>query len=273
MSGLGVSTCTTCNQSALYAFPFPSHKLRADDFKDVPALIRYPPRQSAHSISHHASTYRLALFLTVPLILSLFLFWTITRQSPQLVIVWEILPQSFLFLLLIFFLLPSFRLSRSGRSRFLLTLRRVSLGGLAQSQDGKFGDIVLADVLTSYAKVLGDLFVCMCMFFSRTASSTNWPNRSCGGSYVVPFIISIPSLIRFRQCVIEHVRLRKQSQNHEGWGSQHLANALKYATALPVIALSTMQRRDGPSRTHMSQTGLFRLWFDNSSRCDCFCRG
>jgi EXS family len=138
------------------------------------------------------------------------------------------------------------------------------VGGLAEAQDGKFGDILLADVLTSYSKVLGDLFVCICMFFSRGASSTGNPNRGCGGAYMVPLIISVPSLIRLRQCLIEFHRVRKQSQTSDGWGGQHLANALKYSSAFPVIILSALQRGYDPAKILMSETGLFRLWFAHS---------
>jgi len=227
---------------------------------DVPALIRYPSRQASHHVPHHASTYRLATLLTIPLIISLLLFWTITQGSVQAVLAWEILPQSYLVFLAICFILPLQRLSRSGRYRFLSILRRVSVGGLAQVQDGKFGDILLADVLTSYAKVLGDLFVATCMLFSRGISSTAKPNRGCGGAYLVPLIISIPSIIRLRQCLIEFVRVQKGRQAGHGWGGQHLANALKYASAFPVIILSALQRGYDPAKIHMSETGLFRLW-------------
>jgi EXS family len=192
----------------------------------------------------------------------LLLFWAITQGSARAVIAWEILPQLYLLLLVLFFALPFLQLSRSGRSRFLSTLKRVSLGGLAEAQDGKFGDIILADVLTSYAKVLGDMFVCVCMFFSRGVSSTDKPNRGCGGAYMVPLIISVPSLIRLRQCLIEFTRVRKQTQTSNGWGGQHLGNALKYSSAFPVIILSALQRGYDPAKIHMSETGLFRLWYE-----------
>ena len=226
----------------------------------MPALIRYPSRQASHHILHHYSTYRLATLLTFPLIFSLLLFWAITRGSARAVLSWEILPQSYLVFLAICFVLPLQRLSRTGRYRFLNTLKRVSVGGLAEPQDGKFGDILLADVLTSYAKVLGDLFVSICMLFSKGVSSTSLPNRGCGGAYIVPLIISIPSIIRLRQCLIEFVRIRTGRQTSHGWGGQHLANALKYASAFPVIALSALQRGYDPAKIHMSEAGLFRLW-------------
>lgn len=163
------------------------------------------------------------------------------------------------------FILPLKRLSRAGRYRFLSTLKRVSVGGIARVQDGKFGDILLADVLTSYAKVLGDLFVSFCMFVSPRHSSTARPDRGCGGQYIVPLIISIPSLIRLRQCLIEFLRVRKSNRKEggvgsAGWGGTHLANALKYASALPVILLSALQRGYDASNMGMSEAGLFRLW-------------
>lgn len=156
--------------------------------------------------------------------------------------------------------MPLQSFSRTGRYRFLSTLKRVSVGAIAEAQDGKFGDILLADVLTSYAKVFGDWFVAGCMFFSPGISSTDKPDRSCGGAYMVPLIISIPSIIRLRQCLIEFGRVRNGGQKGSGWGGQHLANALKYSTAFPVIILSALQRGYDPNKIGMSEAGLFRLW-------------
>lgn len=164
------------------------------------------------------------------------------------------------------FIAPIPFLSRNGRSRTLATLKRISIGGLAEAQDGKFGDILLADALTSYAKVLGDLFISLCMFFSSKRSSTGPPDRNCGGGFWVPFVIAIPSLIRLRQCLIEYFRVQRANRGTgqinptTGWGGVHLANALKYSTAFPVIILSAMQRSPTPSQYGLSEAGLFRLW-------------
>ena len=226
-------------------------------------MIKYPSRPSLTIPPHHRRTYRLAATVTIPLIVSILLFWVITHGSPSLVIAWDILPQSYLFLLFVLFVIPFQQLSRTGRYWFLSTLKRVSIGRIAEAQDGKFGDILLADVLTSYAKVLGDLFVSACMFVSFGASSTNKPDRSCGGQYMVPLIISIPSMIRLRQCLIEFLRVRNNSpkSGSAGWGGQHLANALKYSSAFPVIILSALQRGYDTNKIGMSETGLFRLWY------------
>ena len=163
------------------------------------------------------------------------------------------------------FIIPLQQWSKAGRYRFLHTLRRISIGGLAEAQDGKFGDILLSDALTSYAKVLGDLFVTMCMFFTSQHSSTAKPNRSCGGLFAVPIIISYPSAIRLRQCLIEYRRVRKSINSGSGSGTsgsggQHLANALKYATAFPVTILSALLRDQDHYKLGLSETSLFRLW-------------
>lgn len=231
----------------------------------MPSLIRYPARNSPTEPPHHFSTYRLATILTIPLAFSLLLFWLVTHGSSTAVANWEILPNLYLLALVIAFFLPIQRVSRAGRYRTLATLKRVSIGGLAEAHDGKFGDVLMADVLTSYAKVMGDLFIALCMFFSSGKSSTARPDRSCGGQYLVPFIIAIPSMIRLRQCLIEYYRVRKANAKSggigaHGWGGQHLANALKYSSAFPVIILSALQRGYDPTKIGMSETGLFRLW-------------
>ncbi|KAH9909019.1 EXS family protein [Xylariomycetidae sp. FL2044] len=222
---------------------------------DVPSLIRYPGRSSPHHPTHHLSTYRLATVLSSIYTFSLLVFWVFTHRNPELVIAWDWLPLTYLVVLIALFIVPLKNLSNSGRSRFRSTLKRISIGGIAEAKDGKFGDILLADVLTSYAKVFGDLYVAMCMFFRTDGSATARPDRNCGGTVIVPLIMAIPSMIRLRQCLIEYSRVRRGPiKEATGWGGQHLANALKYSTAFPVIIFSALQRSWGPSAT------VYRLW-------------
>ncbi|KAB8302485.1 hypothetical protein EYC80_005888 [Monilinia laxa] len=210
---------------------------------NVPSLIQYPQRASPRTDPpHHLSAYRLATYLTIPLVLSILLFWTLSHRDPALVIYYDFLPISYICLLFFAFFLPLRHASYSGRFHFLSALKRVSIGGIALPNEGKFGDILLADVLTSYAKILADLFVSFCMFFTPSGSATSRPDRGCGGQYLVPIMIAIPSLIRFRQCIIEYLRVKNSRSTTSGWGGQHLANALKYSTAFPVIIFSAMQR-------------------------------
>lgn len=238
-------------------------------------MIRYPSRSSPTHPSHHLSTYRVATLLTIPLAISLLFFWIVTWGDAGAVQRWQVLPNLYLIILVLCFVLPLPYLSRSGRYRTLATLKRISIGGIAEAQDGKFGDILMADALTSYAKVLGDLFISLCMFFSAERTTTTKPDRQCGGQFVVPFIISIPSLIRLRQCLIEYGRVRKANQRtggigSSGWGGQHLANALKYSSAFPVIILSALQRGMDPGKVGMSEAGLFRLWYASYQLTRCY---
>lgn len=229
---------------------------------DVPSLIRYPQRSSTNQPSHHQSTYRLATFLSITFAFSIACFWLLTRRDPKLVIDYDWWPMTYLLLLAVLFVAPlrGLSVSHTGRGRLLWTLRRVSVGGLAEAKDGKFGDILLADVLTSYAKVWGDLFVCICMFLARNGSATDRPDRKCGGAVVVPLIMAVPSVIRLRQCVIEYLRIRRAPYKEStGWGGQHLANAVKYSTAFPVIVLSSLQRNLS-TEDKMVSTGLYRAW-------------
>jgi len=225
---------------------------------DVPSLIKYPARTSPHHIPHHFSTYRLATVLSGLFALSIVLFWLFTWRVPSRVIAYDWLPLTYLVALAAIFVVPLRDLPSAGRRRFLSTLRRVSIGGIAEAQDGKYGDILLADVLTSYAKVMGDLYVTICMFAKPGGSSTERPNRDCGGTVIVPLLMAIPSLIRFRQCIIEYLRVRRTPfKESTGWGGQHLANALKYSTAFPVILTSSLQRSTGDQDT---KAVLNKLW-------------
>ena len=196
-------------------------------------------------------------------------FWLFSHRDPALVIYYDWMPMSYLLFLAILFILPLRYHSTTGRYHFLRTLKRVALGNIAEAKDGKFGDILLADVLTSYAKVLADLFISVCMFLTTNGSATDKPDRKCGGKYLVPFLIAVPSAIRFRQCMIEYFRVR--SANHrttssldaKGWGGVHLANALKYSTAFPVIILGAMQRSSADIAKEGvlgNETKLYRMW-------------
>lgn len=225
----------------------------------MPALIRYPGRSSPHHPPHHLSVYRLASVLSCIFGFSLFVFWVFTFRDPGLVLAWDWLPLTYLVVLIGFLVVPLPRttgLPHAGRARLRSTLRRIAIGGIAETKDGKFGDILLADVLTSYAKVLGDLYVALCMFLRTGGSATARPDRGCGGTLLVPLILATPSLIRLRQCLIEYGRVRRgRITESTGWGGQHLANALKYSTAFPVVLLSALQRNWAPD-----STTVYRLW-------------
>ena len=72
----------------------------------------------------------------------------------------------------------------AGTNPLLAHPARVGVGGLDRGL--KFLDILLEDVITPYAKTLGDIYILLCMawFHGGTRYNiTSHPNRSCGGSF------------------------------------------------------------------------------------------
>jgi hypothetical protein len=146
---------------------------------DVPSLLRYHPSPHAH-----ASVTRLALVLFLPLLLS------ISAHALYPSTFW---PISYLFYIPLALSLPISTLSRRGRGRFLSTLKRVSVGGLATDNEGRFADILVADVLTSYAKPVADLWVVACAVVTGQGV-LGVVDRTVGGKWVVPGLIAWPFL-------------------------------------------------------------------------------
>ncbi|WVQ83274.1 hypothetical protein IAT38_005413 [Cryptococcus sp. DSM 104549] len=97
-----------------------------------------------------------------------------------------------------------------------------------------FSDVILADILTSFAKVLGDLWISTMQIWGGgitqgRVSQRGWAN------WVTLLMVSLPYMLRFRQCLIEYYQ--------SSWNAPRpLANALKYFSAFPVIFLSAAQK-------------------------------
>nr|POE48405.1 protein erd1 like 1 [Quercus suber] len=206
---------------------------------DVPSLIKYPGRNSHSEAPHHRSVWNFATALLYILGPSTLLFLLATRNQPQ-AILYEALPHLTLFLIGAAFLIPARLLRRpelfptGGRSRFLGTLRRVSIGGLARTEDGKFGDVLLADALTSYARPLSELYIAIIALLWRQTT------RASSHHLLVPLIYAAPFAMRLRQCLTD----------------RQFANAAKYATAFPVVFLSYFMK----SHTALLGIDLHALW-------------
>lgn len=126
------------------------------------------------------------------------------------------------------------------RRTFWTSLVRILQPSLTQRIS--FGDLLLADSLTSFAKVLGDVWLSVCFLWPRREHHTWWNGK---GSFAVPVLTSLPYLIRLRQCLSEYRTSAPNVRKSKGGSSRRrsrkpLLNALKYASALPVIWLSTM---------------------------------
>ncbi|KAG0016133.1 protein-ER retention protein [Podila clonocystis] len=146
-------------------------------------------------------------------------------------------------------------LFKKERFRFLRSMRHVMFSGF--KSEVSFADVILADILTSFARVFGDLAVALClMFLDRDGTNTD----AYYGSILVPIMTSIPYCIRLRQCLSEYIESSYTTD-------RHLMNALKYASAFPVIIISSLQKsakaaslKGQPNSGYFSDNSLFRLW-------------
>ncbi|KAJ3125453.1 protein-ER retention protein [Nowakowskiella sp. JEL0407] len=142
---------------------------------------------------------------------------------------------------------------RNEREMFKSCLYRTVFGGL--NSPVPFTDILFADVLTSFSRVLGDFQIVVVDLVSHSNISSiaemmnidphktiprfskrgldvefPEPNMLSFGDCVLYFVICLPFIFRLRQCLAEW------HQCHDDViGTRHFANALKYLSALPVI--------------------------------------
>ncbi|GAA5915343.1 Erd1p [Sporobolomyces salmoneus] len=123
---------------------------------------------------------------------------------------------------------------RRQRFMFLRSLKRIVSPNLLKTVP--FSDVILADILTSSAKVLGDVWLAGSYLVSTTSSAAGeGKNGSKSRVWGVPLMVALPYIFRFRQCLSEVVTQQTPTPRRS------LLNALKYATAFPVILLSAMQ--------------------------------
>ncbi|KAJ3018601.1 protein-ER retention protein [Thoreauomyces humboldtii] len=128
------------------------------------------------------------------------------------------------------------------RATFLRSLVRTLTGGL--SSPVPFCDVIFADILTSFAKVMGDLKIVFAdlvtideeavsaanMAASRLLAHPAAPMTISALDLVSPLLVCIPFLLRLRQCLSEYTQTPKAAIRR-----RHLANSLKYISALPVV--------------------------------------
>lgn len=153
-----------------------------------------------------------------------------------------------------------------------------------------FCDVILADILTSFAKVLGDLWISTCQIVNggitqgrvRQHGSANYITLAMVWyvplspslpynveDELIPLTHSLPYMVRFRQCLLE--------AHQSGWSNPRpFANSLKYFSAFPVILLSAAQKNvmadiataKGVTPQEIAESGerwfgehpMFRLW-------------
>ncbi|KAI5123051.1 hypothetical protein M0805_000486 [Coniferiporia weirii] len=187
-----------------------------------------------------------------------FAAWSIfrlaTHGDPMLVDSHKFIPTVAALSLLMFAISPFNILEKRTRDQFLHAIRRCLSS--PTSMPVYFSDVVLADIFTSYAKVIGDVWLSLCMIVP-SGSLLIFPSQDGWSRLMVPCLMSIPYFVRFRQCIVDYLQPTTTTR-------KPLYNALKYASSFPVIFLSAAQRgATSDLMTEDSEVGehpLFRLW-------------
>ncbi|KAG6332703.1 hypothetical protein ID866_6384 [Astraeus odoratus] len=147
------------------------------------------------------------------------------------------------------------------RDVFLLSVERCLFA--TSNSPIYFSDVIFADILTSYAKVLGDVWLSFWMLLPG-GSMLSIPSHEGWYQWILPTLMSLPYTIRLRQCFIEYRSPTNTSR-------RPLLNMIKYASSFPVIFLSAAQRLVVSDfvETHGEPTmqgawygrhSLFKLW-------------
>ncbi|KAI8898997.1 EXS family-domain-containing protein [Globomyces pollinis-pini] len=94
-------------------------------------------------------------------------------------------------------------------------------------------DVILCDILTSFSRVVSQLPVELAWIAVPDWKETYQHNRgslSSAMDIIIPVLVSIPYLLRLRQCILE-----ASSTKDVITKNVHLYNALKYISSIPVI--------------------------------------
>eukprot|EP00249_Psilotum_nudum_P008612 c21402_g1_i1 orf=216-1580(+) len=178
-----------------------------------------------HNHLTHREIWMIAFWMTNLALTSMMLYsyfysyGEVSLAASQPVLLYSILP-----LIMVF---PFDVVYVSSRIFFLRTLLRLSF----PLQPVTFADFFVADILTSMAKVLSDLERATCGMIANIS----WfdADSTCGSHSVwIPSVLAYPYICRFFQC------LRQYSDTKD---RACLFNAMKYATAFPVIILSALK--------------------------------
>ncbi|KAH7108518.1 EXS-domain-containing protein [Auriculariales sp. MPI-PUGE-AT-0066] len=185
----------------------------------------------AHPATLHGPIYRLFVAYSAWAFTGWVFFRAVTAGGQDSLDGWKPVPTIVLIGILIAVFIPFNVLSLRERVAFRQAVKRCLLS--PYSQPIFFSDVILADIFTSFAKVIGDLWLSTAMLLP-SGSLKSLPVFEGLWEWAVPCMMSLPYAIRFRQCIVEYIGSGRKNPNS-------VANAIKYATAFPVIFLSAMQ--------------------------------
>ncbi|KAH8107244.1 EXS-domain-containing protein [Cristinia sonorae] len=208
--------------------------------------------------SLHAPVYRLSIQCALITSAAWLVYRNATAGTLGLVDVFKYIPAVTGLLMFMVLVSPFNVFGKPERDAFLHAIHRCMFA--PSEQPVHFSDVVLADVFTSYAKVIGDVWLSLCMLLPG-GSLLVQPQFAGWSRWILPALMSLPYAVRFRQCIIEYRLSGNRTQ-------RHMYNAIKYASAFPVIFLSAAQRLVGtdaiPAATvkvsWLKAHPIFRIW-------------
>eukprot|EP01012_Entosiphon_sulcatum_P055207 TRINITY_DN7681_c0_g1_i1.p1 TRINITY_DN7681_c0_g1~~TRINITY_DN7681_c0_g1_i1.p1 ORF type:complete len:446 (+),score=50.68 TRINITY_DN7681_c0_g1_i1:48-1385(+) len=181
---------------------------------------------------HYRTVYSTAAMFSVTLLVNVTLFAHAGNSLPS-----TYLP-ILLYVTLLGMVLWPYRPLRDARYRLLGWLHQTVL--LSPFTEVTFADVILADLLTSYAKVFADMYGTVCVI--TNAVDFHFHRRTliaCRGRAHGSMVASLPSWLRMFQCLNCYFRERQV---------KHLANAIKYGSAFPVLFFSYLNSIAPPSQ-------------------------
>lgn len=224
-------------------------------------VLLYPKSVMRHVSSDDEidqAAYSIASLWTFILIASILAFWALTPSddpSPPPTR-YPLLPISCLLVMLAVLFWPTNSMFKLDRAIFTQSLTNILSGRLTPNR--KFFDIVISDMASSYAKVLGDLWIVGYNYAYGTKSFSGEGSYGKDGplsNALFALVVCFTFAIRFKQCICEY---RETGQK------QNLFNALKYFTSFPMLALSVLIASDSSIQKSAKRSGtynkIYSLW-------------
>lgn len=246
--------CWATNLHGLYVFGIDATSaldIGSHDPHAYTGLILSAPRPS-DTLALARSVYRLCCTYTFIVFCGWCWFRASTHGELSMVDSYKWIPAVTGLALTILIICPFNIAEKRVRDMFLLAIRRCFSS--PSSMPIYFSDVILADTFTSFAKVIGDVWLSLCMI-SPGGSLLVFPSQNGWSRLLVPCLMSIPYAVRFRQCIIDYMQPTTTTK-------RSLYNALKYASSFPVIFLSAAQRTIAANSgdVEIEEHPLFKLW-------------
>lgn len=148
-----------------------------------------------HPSRLYPPAYQLFGALSLWTLLGWSIFHYFTLADAAAVERWTVFPFLWASVAVFFLLSPWHSFLRRERTMALRSLKRIALEGLTAPVP--FCDVVMADVMTSFAKVMGDCWVSACLaFVAERGLASQVSDLRCYKEVMVPFMTrSVPSLL------------------------------------------------------------------------------